>query len=275
MILSTFRCMPGIGPSREKELWSKGIHRWDDLPTAGSILSPKLDPKLRIAIDEVRELFERHDIRGLAQRIAPTEHWRLWPWVEARTCFLDIETDGFSDVVTSVGIHGPDGPRAFVRGFDLHEIEATLESYDVVVTFNGASFDLPVLRRAFPGLPIPPIHIDLRSVFGKLGERGGLKKIESRLGLSRPGALDGVDGWEAVRLWHRWARGRDLSALCTLVEYNLYDAIQLRPLLDLAYNRLVAQTGLPHDPLPIWERGGVLYDVSKIIGGLRDRASAA
>ncbi|AKU90950.1 ribonuclease H-like domain-containing protein [Vulgatibacter incomptus] len=271
MITSTFRGLPGIGPSRERELWAKGIRSWNEVPRSGVLLSPRLDDGLRRGIDELQALFEEGDVRGLARRISPAEHWRLWPWALGRTCFLDIETDGFTDVVTSVAVHGEDGPRAFVRGVSMNGLGEMLEGYDVVVTFNGASFDLPVLRRAFPGLPIPPVHVDLRSVFKRLGEQGGLKKIEARLGLTRPGEVEGVDGYEAVRLWHRWDDDRDLGALCTLVEYNLYDAIQLRPLFDIGYNRLVEQTGLPIEPVRIYERGDVLYDVSKILGELRSR----
>ena len=79
---------------------------------------------------------------------------------------------------------------------------------------------------------------------------GGLKKLEARMGLTRPGAVHGVDGWEAVMLWRHWCANRDVEALCKLVEYNLYDAIQLRPLLDLGYNRLVAQSGVERPLMP-------------------------
>lgn len=52
-----------------------------------------------------------------------------------------------------------------------------------MITFNGGPFDLPFIRRQFPGIKLPPAHIDLRFFLRQLGLRGGLKAIERRLGL--------------------------------------------------------------------------------------------
>lgn len=269
MITASFRGMPGIGPSREKELWSKGYRSWDDLPESGLILSPRIDLGLRRAVNECRELLEQGALTQLADRLPVNERWRLWPRLVEQTVFLDIETDGESDTVTSVGLFDSQGPTAFVRGWNLGALPEALARYEMVVTFNGSSFDLPVLRRSFPGLKVPPIHIDLRFLFRRIGETGGLKKLEARLGLSRPGAVEGVDGWEAVLLWRRWLGSRDIRALATLVEYNLYDAIQLRPLLDMGYNRMVELSGGLRPYLPVWQRGGELYDVSRVLDEIR------
>ena len=69
-------------------------------------------------------------------------------------------------------------------------------------------------------------HIDLRFVLASLGYKGGLKVVESRLGLHRDPAIQGVDGFEAVRLWHRYRRG-DRNALERLILYNLTDVANL------------------------------------------------
>lgn len=270
MLRSTFRCK-GVGPSRERELWAKGFTTWDDLPAEGLLLSPLLDGRLRTTVEENRALFARGDLFGLAEKLAPSEHWRFWPHFAERACFLDIETDGFSDKVTSVAVFGAEGPRAFVRGIDLERFPEEVARYGMVVTFNGASFDLPILRRAFPGIELPPVHVDLRVLFRRLGERGGLKAIEQRLGLERPGAVEGVDGFEAVRLWRRWESRRDRGALLRLVEYNVYDTIQLRPLLDIGYNRMVANAALPLGQRPIYDRATVLPDVTELIRNLQAR----
>lgn len=271
MITATFRGMPGIGPSRERELWEKGVRDWADLPAEGPILSPRLDDRLRAAVNEARALLARRDLAGIARWLPTNERWRLWPRFAEETCFVDIETDGDAETVTSIGLLASDGPRAFVRGFDLDAFPAAFERYGVVVTFNGAAFDLPVLRRAFPDLRMPPVHVDLRFLFQRLGERGGLKALEKRFGLDRPAGVEGMDGWEAVKAWRRWQAERDVRALCRLVEYNLYDAIQLRPLLEIAWNRLVEEIGLDRAPCEIWQRGEVIYDVSRILIGLRER----
>lgn len=270
MLTATFRC-PGVGPARERELWERGIHHWDLLPSEGTILSSLLDERIRQTVETRRQLLGQRDFVGLAAQIHPQEHWRMWPHLQGEACFLDIETDGFTDIVTSVGLLTPEGPKAFVRGFDIEAVREELARYPLVVTFNGAAFDLPVLRRAFPGIELPQAHIDLRFLLRRLDERGGLKRIEERLGLSRPGAVQGVDGYEAVLLWRRWRETKDEEALLRLVEYNLYDAIQLRPLLDITYNRLAAKTGVPHQEIPVFDRGAVSYDVSKQILKLSGR----
>lgn len=269
MIRRTFRGAPGIGPSRERELWARGFLCWDDLPTTGLILSSRIDDGLRATVRELGELVAARDVAGLAARVPAGEHWRLWPLLREQACFLDIETDGTgNNEVTAVGILDAIGPRAFVAGVSLEAFPEALAGYGMLVTFNGASFDVPILRSRFPGLRVPPIHVDLRHLYRRLGEGGGLKALELRLGLPRPASVHGLDGWDAVQLWRHWTVGRDGKALRTLVEYNLYDAIQLRPLLDLGYNRMVESYGLPEAPLPVFARGDVLYDVSRILAAL-------
>jgi uncharacterized protein YprB with RNaseH-like and TPR domain len=76
-------------------------------------------------------------------------------------------------------------------------------------------------------------HIDLRFVLASLGHRGGLKAIERRLGLSRDASIEGVDGFEAVMLWHRARRG-DRAALEKLLLYNLTDVVNLVELAEVA-----------------------------------------
>jgi uncharacterized protein YprB with RNaseH-like and TPR domain len=260
-----------VGPARERELWQRGFHSWDQLPPSGTILSPRLDDRIRQTVAHRRELLACRDLDALAGALPLGEHWRLWPYFQDRACFLDIETDGFTDVVTSVGLLTPEVAKAYVRGFDLEALDRELARHSMVVTFNGAAFDLPVLRRAFPGISLPRVHLDLRVLLRKLGETGGLKRIEERLGLSRPGAVQGVDGYEAVLLWRRWREIRDEAALFRLVEYNLYDAILLRPLLDIAYNRMVRETGLPAREIPVFDPGVVGADVSRTLALLASR----
>jgi uncharacterized protein YprB with RNaseH-like and TPR domain len=267
MLESTFRILPGIGPSRERELWAKGFVRWGDLPAEGAILSPRIDDRLRAAVAEARELWARGDVEALAARLPLSVRWRLWPAFEARTCFLDIECDGRGETVTVVGVFDAEGPHAFVHGVNLEvaALNEVLARSAIVVTFNGTSFDLPVLRRAFPEIALPPVHVDLLHLWRRLGERGGLKTLEKRMGLPRPGTVEGLDGFAAVRLWQRWELDRDGEALRRIVEYNLYDCIQLRPLLDVARNRAVEHLGLPLPRREVFSRGDVLYDVSRIL----------
>jgi len=142
----------------------------------------------------------------------------------------------------------------------------------MLVTFNGLSFDLPILRRAFPDWRPPLCHADLRHLLARLGHQGGLKAIERSLDglrLGRPSHLAALDGWDAGWLWRRGKDG-DRAALRRFAEYNLYDVVNLRTLMAYAYNALVdvvdqpaVRARAPRVDVPM--RGDLLYDVSKVL----------
>jgi uncharacterized protein YprB with RNaseH-like and TPR domain len=189
--------------------------------------------------------------------------WRLFSAFSQRAVYLDIETD-VDEGITAIGIYDQPGPRILLAGRDLHHFPREVASDCLLVTFNGACFDVPVLRRTFPDWQAPAAHIDLRPVWTRLGQWGGLKAIEDKLGLGRPDHLRGLNGSAAVWLW-RDAQYGNRRALQRFAEYNLYDTINLRSLLVMAHNRLAAATGLDVPALPSFARGDVLYDVSKVL----------
>jgi uncharacterized protein YprB with RNaseH-like and TPR domain len=189
------------------------------------------------------------------------ERWRLLPAFEDDAAYLDIETDG-GDAVTAVAVLDRAGPRVFLRGRDLDAFPEASAGWKLLVTYNGLSFDVPVLRRAFPAWRPPPAHVDLRHLWARLGHRGGLKLLEEAQGIGRPPHLAGLGGWDAVLLWRRHLDG-DRAALRLLVEYNLHDAVNLRTLAALGYNRIVERLGLPAVPVPVAYRGDFLYDMTR------------
>jgi hypothetical protein len=86
-------------------------------------------------------------------------------------------------------------PRVLLAGRDLDALPDLAPPTCLLVTFNGAAFDLPILERAFPGWRRPAAHVDLRPVLERLGHRGGLKAIEEQTGLGRPPTCA---GWTAA-----------------------------------------------------------------------------
>jgi hypothetical protein len=290
MLRSTFQLgSPRVGPVREARLWAAGITDWGELAGAPDRLLP---PRLRLPLlrtiatldqalthpmlaDWARSAqsaepcdasdgeLQADALELVARALPAREHWRLFSAFETRAIYLDIETD-FHRGITAIGILDRGGPRILLPWRDLESFPELVPRGSLLVTFNGASFDVPVLRRFFPGWRPPAAHIDLRPLLGRLGERGGLKAIEQRLGLGRPDHLRGLSGREAAMLF-RWGGRGDQRALRLFAEYNLYDTINLRTLMALAYNRTVEALALPAARVSVSWRGDVLYDVSKAL----------
>jgi uncharacterized protein YprB with RNaseH-like and TPR domain len=251
VIRSTFLHLPGVGPITEAELWRRGVRDWaefGELPEASALASARGDRvRVELAASE-RALAERH-VEYFASRLPSAEHWRLYPAFRAETAFLDIETTGLSPyegIVTVVSIHGAGRTRTFVADEDLEELPAYLRKFRLLSTFNGRLFDVPFLAHRFPGLSVPPVHIDLRFLLYRLGYGGGLKRIEQTLGVGDRSGVEGIHGLDAVRLWEAFRRG-DTDSLARLVRYNRADTVNLEPLLEFAVQRL-SERLLPPPP---------------------------
>ena len=245
MLDQTFIHIPGIGRQTERELWRSGVRSWDDFTgilTRPAPVSKTLRRRLEEYVPQSIEAVQRGDAAFFARLSALGEAWRLFPEFASRCVFLDIETTGLSpvfDTVTMVGLYDGRRYEVFIAGQNLEEFPEHLKKYSVVVTFNGAGFDLRFLKLAFKDLELPPIHIDLRWVTRRLGYRGGLKAIEREFGITRDASVEDIDGYDATVLWSRYLRG-DSSALTQLVTYNTEDVVHLKAIMEMAYDKLAS-----------------------------------
>ncbi len=251
MLEHTFIHLPGVGPTIERRLWDAGIITWADALNRRSCPVGFSEARWGLScrtLEESQRRLQRGDYRHFATALRSGEHWRAWPDFRRRAACLDIETTGcgHGDEVTVVGIYDGARTRSFIAGQNLDELPEVLEQYAMLITFNGSSFDLPFLRRRFPGLRFDQLHVDLMHVLRRIGLRGGLKAIERQVGIARDHDLAHLDGWDAVRLWREWRAGNRRS-LDTLVRYNAADIENLERLAELAYARLRASLGLPGD----------------------------
>lgn len=251
MIESTFLFLKGIGEATERRLWRHGVVSWRAFLDHPSL--PGIAPPRKQWYDEEVEAATRHLERGHSRYfgacLKAKDHWRLFPTFRPRTLFLDIETTGGppeDGEVTVVGLYSEGRMTTLVRHDSLTEarLNEALARHDLLVTFFGSVFDVPYLRAKFPGLRVDLPHMDLCFAARRLGLRGGLKAIEADLGIRRDADLDGMDGWEAVRLWQAWRRG-DRRALDRLLRYNEADTRNLEPLADLLYRTLAHRYGPP------------------------------
>lgn len=249
MITSSFCLLPGVGLCTERRFWRQGVSTWERFLASPAVRGISADRKVlydyRIA--EAHQHFADDDSRYFAKAVPARHQWRLYEWLRARAVYLDIETDSFGHI-TVVGLYGQGRYTALVRNesLGLLRLREELSRYDLLVTFCGSTFDLPMLRAHFPDLRLEQPHIDLCGVGRQLGYRGGLKAIERMMGIERASALHGFSGEDAVAQWNRWRYQRDENARRLLLAYNEADCVNLEPLADMFYCELVRASGI-HD----------------------------
>lgn len=247
--------MPGIGKEGEARLWQSGYNRWEDLMREKTGITSCLRRKARAGSAESISRLKIMD-HAYFQRLLPNGmQWRAYNEFRDYTAYLDIETTGLSpryDDITTVCLHSEDSTRAYVNGQNLQRLKEDLGKFKYLVTFNGSRFDLPFLKRRL-GIRFDQIHLDLLYPLRCLGYHGGLKRVESMLGITRES--EGLDGRDAVRLWKCYLRGtgmrvgkesfKGVRALEKLIEYNMDDTVNLRALADMTVEMLAKVEGLP------------------------------
>ena len=245
MIDSSFCFLPGVGSTTERRFWREGLLTWRDFLSRPSIdrIGPKRKALYDAQVAEAQEQYAADNARYFGVVLSPREHWRLYDWVRPRAVYLDIETDSFGQI-TVVGLFGQGRMTSFVRGESLNRrrLAEALCQYDLLVTFCGTTFDVPLLLSQYPELPLDQPHLDVCLVGRRLGYHGGLKAVERRLGIDRGTSLDGMNGDDAVRCWNRWRHSRNEEARAQLLRYNEADCANLARIADVFYPLMVQST---------------------------------
>ncbi|VVB80976.1 RNase_H superfamily protein [uncultured archaeon] len=232
MIRESFIVLPHVGRRTEAKLWAQGLHSWDHFMGAvkvkglSSARKDAFDWRLQEAKDNLR--------KGNSSFFSKMpDQWRLYNEFKDEAVYLDIETNGYYSGITVIGLSDGFDTKTFVRGFNLDRslLIKELSKYKLIITFNGSSFDLPVINRFFDFSPNVP-HIDLRFVCQKLGFTGGLKAIEKQFSIKRRPEVNGLSGEDAVYLWEMWKSSGEREYLDRLVWYNEEDILNLKPLAD-------------------------------------------
>ena len=181
--------------------------------------------------------------------------------------YLDTETTGLAGgtgtVAFMVGLAWIEGGALQVvqwllAGFSaegalIEKVSERLTRADVIVSFNGKSFDLPLLkaRARLAGADLPTdgrAHLDLLHVTRRLLHSGWpdcrLRTAEARaLRLER---TDDLPGAEAPAAWRQWLERGDASQLGRVADHNRGDLLALVALLALLERPTAREAPLLH-----------------------------
>jgi len=242
MLTNTYIHIPSIGYTTEKKIWESGISSWDSFDKDRLNMSENRKRRLKHFVELSIDALDKKDHSFFSYYLPKDEHWRALIDFD-KTAYLDIETTGLDkerDDITIIGVYDGHKVKTFIRGKEFNEFKEYIRSFPMIVTFNGSCFDLPFIENKLD-MKFDQLHVDLRFAFNRLGINGGLKRIEKIFGLGRSQETEGMDGLDAVRLWHKYINGDD-SALETLKRYNAEDVIGLKILSMKAYDLLKKKT---------------------------------
>ncbi|MDP3639626.1 MAG: ribonuclease H-like domain-containing protein [Nanoarchaeota archaeon] len=236
MIRNSLVFLESLRARKEKSLWKQGIHDWQDFLQAKSVrgIAPEKKSYFDRRLHEAQTALLEENSAYFLGKLPAKEMWRLYDTFRDACGFLDIETDGYGRIVI-VGLSDYFTTKTFVRGVNLEKelLEKELQRYKLLVTFNGAAFDLRKLKRQYSvELKVP--HIDLKPLCSKLGWKGGLKEVEKMLNLRRPEHLY----VHPVELWEQFLASGDKEVLERLIAYNAEDVENLKAVLERAAKEL-------------------------------------
>lgn len=246
MLQNSFLHISGIGKKTEQKIWQAGVRTWSDFKPPHPQLSTTISRRIAHGL-------QKHPSTILAtpdylyKTLPSNQHWRLFKRFQGSTAYIDIETTGTHQdcTITTIALYDGTQILTFVNGDNLHTFPEVLKRYKLIVTYNGKSFDVPIIRHFF-NINVDQAHIDLRPVLAAIGLKGGLKGCEKMLGIDRQ-ELSGVDGYGAVLLWREYQRFGNKDVLHTLLAYNIADAVNMEPLLIHAYNKNLENTPFYND----------------------------
>jgi uncharacterized protein YprB with RNaseH-like and TPR domain len=251
-----FLHLPGFGPKKVEALKSRGIACWSDLLHHHHLDLPGLEDSAPEWVKQIwrdEQAITTNNLGHLVNTLHRSDHWRILADFLDQATYLDIETSGDQQrpEITLIIAKHKGCLHTYTAEHNLDDFLHLLDDITMLVTFNGASFDVPQMENHFH-IPLRDIaHIDLRWVCYHTQMRGGLKEIERAIGLIRPADLIGMDGAEADWIWQRWKVTGNPALLKRLTRYCAADVIGLEHL----SRWLIAHLG--GTPFPVFHWDGL------------------
>ncbi len=167
-----------------------------------------------------------------------------------RICYLDIETTGLRmSPLFLVGLMYTSGgslvvDQLFARDYSEEEavlgfLAECMPRFDILVTFNGITFDVPYIRERITvhrlAFAPPPVHIDLlplaRGVVGARTPNHRLQTLEAHFcKRKRVGDIDGAD---IPAAYHEFVRTHDAKDMANIVHHNRLDLVTMLQLVTV------------------------------------------
>jgi uncharacterized protein YprB with RNaseH-like and TPR domain len=180
---------------------------------------------------------------------------RLGKLIPESFLFIDIETTGLSGGTGTyaflIGAGRFEKDRFHMAQFfmrdpieepaQLHAFEQFIAPCQAIVSFNGKSFDIPVIRNRFTahGWPSPfseMLHIDLlhlaRRLWSKRLPSRTLGNLEVQI-LGAQRSQEDVPGWMVPSLFFNYLRDGDARPLSKVFYHNEMDVLSLSVLLNI------------------------------------------
>jgi len=244
MITNSYIFLERINNLTEQSFWKQGLKYWDDFLEKEKIKGLSTNRKYyydRKIIEAKRNLYKLNS-SYFSDKLPLAENWRLYDFFKDEAVFLDIETTGVQnyDDIIIVGLFDGIDVKTMIKGINLNmfALKQELRKYKLIVTFNGAVFDVPFLKKRYPDL-IPKIPVfDVRTVCQRVGLVGGLKEIEKKLGIKRNKIIERFYGGDPLCLWRMYRATGDEYYLNLLIEYNEEDVYNLKKIAEVAVQKL-------------------------------------
>ncbi|RME78732.1 hypothetical protein D6774_00165 [Candidatus Woesearchaeota archaeon] len=229
MLNRTFILFDRITATSEQKLFSQGIHTWQDFLQAKTIkgISKQRKTFYDLQIRRAQAALQKKDWTYFSKRLSSTDMWRLYLELRDECCYLDIEAQGKN--ILLLGVYADDEYIALLQGKTLSKelFLDILKKFPFIVTFNGTSFDIPLIERYF-GISLKEyLHFDVRHAAKKIGLVGGLKNIEKKLNIRRESVISGK---ELYGLFKHYLATQNEDALRSLLHYNEEDCKNLESL---------------------------------------------
>ena len=230
---------------------------------------------------------------GLVQICEPVDisQHRVWAGLDrdqlsgerSKVLYLDTETSGLAGgtgtyvFLVGLGYYTAEGfqvNQVFLKDPSeepafLETLSELLAGYDVIVTYNGKTFDVPLLKtRYMLGRQQDPFgsfgHVDLlhlsRRIWKERLERRALSDLEHHI-LQFQRSVDEVPGWMIPQIYFDYLKSGDARPLEGVIYHNTMDVLSMAALFTLTANLLKEPAQYCSEPEDLYSIARIKYKI--------------